>query len=619
MVNDQLKQQFQTFLDGPPGDAMILLENQAIGGEGRAFANAVDWVVAWEPADVPAAFEKLRVAAQDGRWAAGFLSYELGNVLEPKLAPLLPVERSVPLMLFGLFESPEVGCTAADLKGSGRRAEKGVGDVRPLLSESQFSSDFERIKDYIAAGDTYQINHTFPISFKTPANTKALYGQIRARARGQYGGYLDLGQIKILSGSPELFLEKHGNQLVSRPMKGTAPRGRTNAEDRQQQDWLRNDPKNRAENLMILDLIRNDMGRVAKTGSVEVHDQFAVDKYPTLHAMTSTVRASVPDAVSFEDIMRALFPCGSITGAPKIRAMEIIRELETEPRGIYTGSIGWIAPNGDFSFNVAIRTAVLSEDGVGTLGIGSGIVWDSSARSEYRETLLKAAFLTNPDDPVELFETLRWTQDEGFPLLSLHMERLAASAEYFQFPFDRAAAETVLAEAAKQFNAGVCRVRLALAPSGEISITSAPFVDVPQEASYRLAISPTLVNSSDPYLFHKTTRRGLYDSEYERCARDEQADEVLFLNEHYEVVEGSRTNIFVEKDSVLITPPVSCGLLPGCLRRSLLEDPNVAILEAPLTMEDLRRADKIYVGNALRGLIPAELITADQTIAVSVS
>ena len=614
VVNNALKTGFDAFLRAPALAASILLENQAPGGRIRHFRGAVDWIGATTPEEVPNAFRRLEEAKENGFWAAGFLSYELGYVLEPRLLDLLPPDRDTPLLLFGIFEAP----TGGSANHSTFAFENARPRCTPSIDAAGFAADLEAIKSYIAAGDTYQINHTFQVQVSSEMAAPTLYDRIRFASRGGYGGHLNLGSIQILSGSPELFLRKSGPYLTSRPMKGTAPRGRTNQEDEWWQKWLANDPKSRAENLMILDLIRNDTGRVADIGSVAVSDQFAIEKYPTLHQMTSTVSATLRQNVTFEEILSALFPCGSITGAPKIRSMEIIRELEPTARGLYTGAIGHIAPNGDFEFSVAIRTAVMTDRGIGTLGVGCGIVWDSDSKAEYREALLKASFLSKAEGPFDLFETIRWTEDGRFHLLDFHLDRMESSAHYFQFVFDRNAATSKLEAAAKEFAAKTCRVKLTLSVGGEMAVTYAPFQPVTKDARYRLAVSPHLVNSGNTFLFHKTTKRALYDTEFERLSREEGADEVLFLNERYEVVEGSRTNLFVEKDGVLITPPVSSGLLPGCLRRALLEDDTMPSLEAPLTLEDLRTADKIFVGNALRGLVRADLSESDQ-LATSVS
>ncbi len=591
----------------PPETATILIEEQVRGGASLTFTGARDWVVAQEPEEVPAAFQRLREAQQRGLWAAGFLSYELGYALEPKLLDLLPAGREMPLMLFGLFESPLVAKNQAISIDACQGRAATIDELVPGASEMDFKRDFRRIKSYIAAGDTYQINHTFPLRFRTEADPRRLYNLVRFRARGRHGAYLDLGDLTILSGSPELFLERSGDTLVSRPMKGTAPRGRTSAEDERQRAWLAGDQKSRAENLMILDLIRNDLGRVAETGTVSVRDQFAVETYPTLHQMTSTASCRLKQSASFEDVIRALFPCGSITGAPKIRSMEIIRELEREPRGVYTGSIGYIAPNGDFSFNVAIRTAVINSDGGGVMGVGSGIVWDSDVDSEYRETLLKSEFLTGTAEHFDLFETLRWSPQEGFYLLAFHLDRMQASAAYFEFPFERQTVLRQLQNAVASFPRTPQRVKVTVNPAGHIDVTAAPFRPPPEGTIYKIVVSPVTVNSADPFLFHKTTRRQLYDSEYDRLSREMGADEVLFLNEHRQVVEGSRTNVFVEQKGVMVTPPVTCGLLPGCLRRSLLEDPTIRIEEKPISLADLYAADKVYVGNSLRGIVQAEV------------
>lgn len=592
----------------PPPKASILLEDQAGKSGSLYFANAIEWVIARRADEVSGAFDRLRRAQNDGLWAAGFLSYELGYILEPKLSALLPSNRSAPLLLFGLFEQPQTAPEKNQLDQRTRQSDIGPLQMAAAMLESQFRSDFLTIKEYIARGDTYQINHTFPLRFSSTADPKALYEMLRRRSRGTYGAYMDLGDHKILSCSPELFLRRQGARLISRPMKGTAPRGRNEQEDEQARQWLANDPKSKAENLMILDLIRNDLGRVAQTGSVTVDAQFDIERYPTLHQMTSTVSATLKANTNFEDIIQALFPCGSITGAPKIRSMEIIRELEMEPRGVYTGSIGHIAPNGDFLFNVAIRTVVLDRHGRGELGIGSGIVWDSELQSEFDETHLKSTFLTNPMERFDLFETMQWSKAGGFLRLELHLERLASSARYFGFPCDLEEIRRNLTVSAADFQNTVHRVRLTLNDLGNADIEVFPFEPVPDGTVYKVVVSPCRVDSNNPLLFHKSTQRKLYDGEHQRLSMKHGVDEVLFMNEKNQLVEGSRTNVFLKRNGILYTPAIECGLLPGCLRRSLLDDPTVKVKEAILESDDLREADEIFVGNSLRGLVRAELI-----------
>jgi len=388
--------------------------------------------------------------------------------------------------------------------------------------------------------------------------------------------------------------------VTTRPMKGTAWRGRFPAEDRQAVRRLRQDPKERAENLMIVDLLRNDLGIVAQTGSVAVDALFQVETYPSLHQMTSTVTARVRDGVQLADIFRALFPCGSITGAPKKRSMEIIAELEGKPRGIYCGAIGCLAPGGEALFSVAIRTLLLDRrDGSLSLGVGSGITWDSTAGSEFAECLNKGAFINGRAPDFELIETLRW-QAGRYQRLDRHLARLGASAEYFGFAADLPKARQVLDEFEPK-SAGPDKIRLLLAVDGSLRITAEELQE--SETPLRLAVSPLRVDSRDPFRYHKTTRRQLLDQ-----ARAAQADcdEVLFLNERGQVTEGSYHTLVIKRDGRLLTPALGCGLLPGILREELLERGEIS--EALLYPADLKRAEELWLINSLRGWRRAVLV-----------
>jgi para-aminobenzoate synthetase / 4-amino-4-deoxychorismate lyase len=411
----------------------------------------------------------------------------------------------------------------------------------------------------------------------------------------------------VLSLSPELFFRREGKHLSTRPMKGTAPRGRTPREDARLKTWLAVDEKQRAENLMIVDLLRNDLGRVAKIGSVEVTDLFTVETYRSVHQMTSGITAELRSDMGLEDMLSALFPCGSVTGAPKVRAMEIIGEIEAGPRGVYTGAIGHIAPSGDAQFNVAIRTVVL-EGNRGELGIGGGIVADSKAEFEYEECLLKAHFLTKVDAPFDLIETLRFERGHGFHLLERHLARLQSSAAHFGYPFSREAVLAALEAEAARIDAPVALVRLLLAEDGIITVTSTPIELPTRDTVWRFVISDQRLDEKDPLFYHKTTRRQFFDREMERQKALTGCDEVVFLNNKGELTEGTRTNLFVELDGRLFTPALACGLLPGTLREELLDLPRAAASEAVLTRQDLLEADRIYLGNSVRGLIRAELI-----------
>ncbi len=481
-------------------------------------------------------------------------------------------------------------------------------DLRVTQDRAAYLAQFERVKAYIAAGDVYQVNLTFKYRFHCVGDPVALYGDLRRRQRVGHGALIAAEDFTVLSFSPELFLRCRDGAAEMRPMKGTMARGRTPSEDAAQAALLRTDAKSQAENLMILDLMRNDLGRVAETGSVAVTDMFTVETYRTLHQMTSGVRARLRPGIGTEALLRQVFPCGSVTGAPKIRAMEIIRALEDAPRGVYTGSIGVLAPDGAVDLNVAIRTLFIAGDGAGEMGVGSGIVHDSDGSAEYEECLLKAAFLTAADAPFALIETMRWERGADYWLLDAHLARLAASAGYFGYPCDEAALRAALAERAAAFEAPLQRVRLTLDEDGRFEVTAAAIGPTAADAVLRCVIAPERTSSADRFLYHKTTRRRFYDGMRERMAAETGCDEVLFLNERSELTEGSFTNLFVERDGRLLTPPVACGLLDGTLRRALLADPARRIEERILYPEDLAAADGVYLGNSVRGLLPAEVV-----------
>jgi para-aminobenzoate synthetase/4-amino-4-deoxychorismate lyase len=400
-------------------------------------------------------------------------------------------------------------------------------------------------------------------------------------------------------------------------MKGTARRGRTTGEDREIADWLRNDPKNRSENVMIVDLLRNDLGRIARFGSVRAESLFAVERYPTLWQMTSTVTAELRPGISLHDIFRALFPCGSVTGAPKVRAMQLLAELEREPRGVYTGAIGFFSPR-QTVFNVAIRTLELV-NGRGVFGVGSGVVIDSGAADEFRECLLKAEFLAGPahrtknsffvsqPDKFFLIETMLWNGD--FPLLELHLDRLADSAEYFGFDCDRAAIRAALEEHALRFpDVTPRKVRLLLIDAdGNFGINSEPLPPAGSPGHIgRVFIAKRHTDPTDPTLYHKTTQRGAYVFDQLEAQR-KGFDDVLFLNLRGEVTEGAISNVFIEKDGRWFTPPIACGLLAGVFRRHLMAT-RPEIEERLLTLDDLRSADAIYLTNAVRGLRRVQIV-----------
>lgn len=583
-----------------PADAFALLSDMPDAyAPPRLFAHPLGAVEAWRIDDVAPALDALDAARARGLHAVGFLAYELGLALEPHLHPLLPSSRDVPLLSFGLFETPR------ELNAQ-EFAELLTGDARldamtPDWTPDAYGARFDDVRALIAAGDVYQINLTFPMRGRLEGAAGALFGILQQRAGARYGALLALKDRHILSLSPELFIESDGQTLHARPMKGTSPRAARPQDDAALAAALARDEKTRAENMMIVDLLRNDLARVATTGGVRVTSLFDIETYPTLHQMTSSIEAQLAPGVTLHETLKAVFPCGSVTGAPKIRAMEIIHALEDTPRGVYCGAVGHLGPGGALRLNVAIRTLTVMGNGDATFGIGSGLVYDSDVQAEYAECLLKARILDARDARPALFETLRLEQQNGYIHRALHLERLSASAHRLDYPCNIDALDAALDTAARTSRIPLARVRLVLADDGVITTDVRPFDDT-RDGPLRLMLSPHPVSSTDPLLYHKTTARDFYDGERARLA-GRGCEEVLFVNERGALTEGSFTNLFVQRDGVLLTPAVACGLLPGVLRRHLIDTGTAR--EAVLTPRDLENAEALYVGNALRGLVPA--------------
>ena len=500
----------------------------------------------------------------------------------------------------------------------------GTANVRASVDPKQFNEAIDAIHAALRAGDSYQVNYTYRLGFDVFGSPTALYRRLRVRQPVPYGALIGLpGDEWVLSCSPELFIEKEGSLLRARPMKGTAPRSEDPAADRGAADFLANDPKNRAENVMIVDLLRNDLSRVAQTGSVSVPALFSVEPYASVWQMTSTVHATLRAGTSFAEIMRALFPCGSITGAPKHRTMQLIEELESTPRGLYTGAIGWLDATtsenacGNFCLSVAIRTLTLTPTAQpgelqGKMGVGAGIVLDSVAADEYAECQLKASFLTGAEPGFELFETMYATREEGVRHLSRHLARLSASAATLGFKLDDE--NDIRAQIAEKCAALPMqtphRMRLALSKDGTLQITTAvltPLVD----ATVGVLLGPDhnfpTMDANDPLLRHKTTRRAAYDRGW-REAEAKGAFDTLFFNERGELTEGGRSNVFVKLAGRWWTPPLESGVLPGIMRGVLLEDTDLRAAERVLTRVDVQNAEALLVCNALRGAVRARVL-----------
>ncbi|ASV97142.1 aminodeoxychorismate synthase component I [Paraburkholderia aromaticivorans] len=606
-----------------------------------------EWVCA-DAAQLEAVCESVAAETRRGSHAVVLADYEFGrDLLGAEAHWSLKTQRGDATLRFLLFERCEkrsreevdAWLMARD-QGAAEPSVAGTANVRASVDPAQFNTAIEAVHEALRAGDSYQVNYTYRLGFDVFGPPVALYRRLRARQPVRYGALIALpGGDWVLSCSPELFVEKQGETLHARPMKGTAPRSDDPAADRRAAEFLGSDPKNRAENVMIVDLLRNDLSRVAQTGSVKVPALFSVEPYATVWQMTSTVHAALRPGTSFAGILRALFPCGSITGAPKHRTMQLIDELESTPRGLYTGAIGWLdAPStdadttgadnrasaanetacGDFCLSVAIRTLTLSRSTqtgrlAGKMGIGAGIVLDSVAADEYAECQLKARFLTGAEPGFELFETMYATREDGVRHLSRHLARLSSSAAALGFRLDDANAirAEVAAKCASLPANTPHRMRLALSKNGTVHLTAAVLTPL-AESTVGVLLGPdhafAATDAADLLLRHKTTRRAEYDRGW-REAEAKGAFDTLFFNAQGELTEGGRSNVFVKMAGRWWTPPLASGVLPGVMRGVLLEEESgLQAAERVLTRTDLHNAEALMVCNALRGAVPARLV-----------
>lgn len=570
---------------------------------------------------LPLVFADLQQALAAGLHAVALFSYEIGA----ELHAIAPRTQDSPflsqILLFGHCRHLSAGQVDLWLgehdAAAGDQSPAGIANLRPGVTESQFDAALNRIHAYLEAGDTYQVNYTYRLHFDVFGEPLALYRRLRQRQPVPYGALIYLpGGGAVLSLSPELFVQHRQGVLTVCPMKGTAEASADDERNALQAAALAQDVKNRAENLMIVDLLRNDLGRLAVTGSVQASELFAVQRFGNVLQMTSTVQAQVSDTVDLAGIFKALYPCGSITGAPKRRTMEIIRELEPDPRALYTGAIGWFdAPLagrtlGDFCWSVPIRTLLLQApvEGVraGQMGVGAGIVHDSVSHEEYAECRLKAGFLAGLQHDFSLFETIHASRADGCRHLDLHLQRLQASARYFSFQYDEASLRTALDQACAALPSdGAYRMRLALDQAGGCSIQSGLLTPLQEPVRLLLASEPT--RADELFLRHKTTVRQRYDAAW-RTAEQQGAFDMLFFNTQGELTEGGRSSVFVKLDGRWYTPPLSCGVLPGVMRAVLLADPHWQASERRLTLQDLQAAQQVVVCNALRGALQAQVV-----------
>jgi para-aminobenzoate synthetase / 4-amino-4-deoxychorismate lyase len=575
---------------------VVLFEETNTGTPaGYELLDLVEIVEARSAEEVLSSLTQVERAVEEGLYAGGFIAYEAAAGLDPVFK--VHSGTALPLVWFGLFRRKEPMAAFHHNPGS-----FSVGSWGASVTQEEYRERVSRIKEYIACGDTYQVNYTFRMRAGFEGDPWGFFLNLFEAQPSSQGAFIETEEWAICSASPEVFFQLDGNQLFSRPMKGTAARGLSFADDRLRMQALRISAKDRAENTMIVDMIRNDMGRIAEVGSVSVSSLFQVERYPTVFQMTSTVGARTN--ASFTEIIKAMFPCASITGAPKIRTMEIIRALESEGRGVYTGCIGSLEPGRRAKFNVAIRTAVIDrKKHEACYGLGGGIVWDSTQKDEYTECQTKALIITSARPEFELLETLLWESEKGYFLLDRHLWRLSESAEYFGFILDLKAIRDRLAAEGERLGGQRSRVRLCVSRQGAIRIEPFPMPQRPSDSLWRVGLADRPVDRKNPFLFHKTTNRRVFQD-----ARTESAevDDVLLWNEFEQVTETRIGNIVIEKEGRLITPPVSCGLLPGVFRGELLSQGEIR--EGVVTLQDLRQAGKWFVINSVRRWMKAQLI-----------
>ncbi|MFA9274220.1 MAG: aminodeoxychorismate synthase component I [Candidatus Aquirickettsiella gammari] len=569
------------------------------------------WSAMWQQAEQ---------ALSDGHYVVAILSYESGAQLHAITARQAGDQQQAisQLLVFRHCQRWNKQQVAAWLEQECAEEVAGIRQLRANVDHAEFTKAINKIRAYIAAGDTYQVNYTYRLHFSTYGTALALYQALRKRQPVPFAAFISLPDGRaILSLSPELFIRHQAGQLLAKPMKGTAAASGDAIQDQLRAQQLSHDPKNRAENLMIVDLLRNDLGRIAQTGTVKVPALFEVQSFTSVLQMTSTITAQLRSDLRLDAVMSALFPCGSITGAPKHRTMEIIREIETEDRGIYTGAIGWFDPPAttqqiaNFCLSVPIRTLTLQAPDdyacrVGVMGVGAGIVYDSQPDEEFAECQLKAKFLTGLQPDFELFETIYATHEEGYRYLDRHLARLQNSAAYFEFKFVRDNILRALQDYQQHFaSTKEYRVKLSLKPNGDIVLQHAELHALEQPV--RIFVNPQKCSTTPVFLAHKSTHRALYDRAWQEAEKQGGFDS-LFCNSTGKITEGGRSNVFVKINGNWYTPPLSDGVLPGIMRGVLLEDSQLQATEKSLTLQDLQQADEILVCNALRGVLKAELV-----------
>lgn len=555
------------------------------GNQWLHFANPHRVIIAHKLEDVIPALRDVEHLIKVNDWhAAGFVSYEAASAFDSVLRTF--PNAGFPFLWFGLYSS------RSKIRMPEAVIPKEILNWEPAIDRNSYNTAIEHIRDHIAEGRTYQVNYTMRLQTDFKSSAWNLFLHL-AQSQNRHAAFMDIGRYVICSASPELFFHLDGDTITCRPMKGTVRRGRTTLEDQGHAEWLKNSEKNRAENVMIVDMVRNDLGRIARIGSVQVPELFKVERYPTLWQMTSTVTAKTN--ASLREIFSALFPSASITGAPKVGTMRIISELETTPRRIYTGSIGYISPGRQAKFNVAIRTALIDrQTQQAEYGVGGGIVWDSTSTDEFAEALLKARVLTEPEQRFSLLETMLWTPEAGYFLREKHVERILDSAHYFDFPISKTELDYYLDSISSIFDSPQ-RVRLLLDRAGILNFESASFRPADKHPSLKVRLAKKPIDTDNVFLFHKTTYREIYET-----ARKDftDCDDVLLYNASRELTEFTIGNLVLELGGVLYTPPLSSGLLSGTFRSHLLETGQIA--ERTIRVEELKNCTQIFMINSVR-------------------
>lgn len=610
----------------PRENCFVLLDDGVDASRSRLYTNYVRSLRGYGATDLPPLMSEMQQALQEGLYAVGLFNYELGEaMIGGAIRDASPATPLFEILLFSDYQPMSAQQVSAWLAQNTQQPTQsqptGIANIHSNITEDEFEQALAQIHAHLEAGDTYQVNYTFRLRFDVFGPLLGFYTRLRQRQPVPYGALIALPDGRaVLSFSPELFIRHTAGNLTARPMKGTAPACDDPALNAQRAAALAQDSKNRAENVMIVDLLRNDLGRLAVIGSVQVPALFEVQRYSGVLQMTSTITCRIRSEINLADIFYALYPCGSITGAPKRSTMQIIRELEPDPRGMYTGGIGWFdAPEensglqiGDFCLSVPIRTLLLQpvrSNGVreGEMGVGAGIVYDSQAKEEYEECRLKAGFLTGLGQTFSLFETLLVPSGQGCRDLEPHLQRLAASARYFGFTCDLPEIRQYLRETCRTLppTGQAYRLKLILDCPGEIRTEVAPLTAL--TSPVRLILGQRKARADWLFLQHKTTIREEYDQAW-RAAEQVGAFDTLFLNEANQLAEGGRSNIFVQLDGHWYTPPLSAGVLPGIMRAKILQDPAWGATEYTLNIDDLRAAQQVVVCNSLRGALRAEII-----------